>query len=142
MSNVVWIDFAGAWRRILTKEYEAEAMADPGFETDLERLFDHVDPAPDAATFARAVDARLDRLIRVRRWVYGLFGGVGALVASLQLAQWDVLGGLDRARRSAAIDLNNLQAVDVTPFVTPTLLWAALVLVTVGVYVTRLFQEE
>ena len=117
-------------------------MADPGFEMDLERLFDHVEPAPDAAIFARAVDARLDRLIRVRRWVYGLFGGVGALVASLQLAQWDLLGGLERVGRSVAGDLGKLQAVDLSPYATPTLLWTALVLVTVGVYVTRLFQEE
>lgn len=71
-------------------------MADPSFETDLERLFDSVEAAPDADRFARAVDARLDRLLRLRRWVYGVFGGAGALVAGWQITQWQGWDGLGR----------------------------------------------
>ena len=126
-------------------------MADPSFETNLERLFDTVEAAPDADRFARAVDARLDRLLRLRRWVYGVFGGAGALVAGWQITQWQGWAGLGRvfklgsqAAQGAASVVTSTAATAPPAWDTASVTWfcAALGAAALSLYLAMILREN
>ena len=128
MSNVVFFDFAGVFRRIhlqkpVRSEQGASMTADDAFEADLSAMFDETSEAPDAQAFVRDVEARLDRLQRTRRWLYGVLGTVGAAIGAAVLFGGQAAGALAKA------DLANPAPV--------LWLWAGVALVCGTAYVMR-----
>ena len=61
-------------------------MAKDAFENQLEALFADVPEAPDAAEFVIDFKARLDRELRRRRLILGVFGVLGAILAVTVIA--------------------------------------------------------
>lgn len=112
-------------------------MAD-AFEQDLILLLDEPRPLEGEDAFAAAIEARIERTWRIRRWGIGVAAaaGIGVTVASLWRAQLG-LGALERLSSSlAAASGAGLQADDLT--------WlAAAGLIALGaVILPRLFEES
>lgn len=115
----------------------APQMPEDAFEFDLEAMFAQAPAFADEDAFATRVEARLAKLRRTQRWVYGVAITAGALIAGLQLAQWQA------PWRLLTEFGDGLMSLEVTlPYVTPT----AAALATGGVllvaYVTQLLREE
>lgn len=115
----------------------APQMAEDAFETDLEAMFAQAPAFADEDAFAARIEARLANLRRTQRWVYGVAITAGALIAGLQLAQWQA------PWRLLAELGDNLMSLEVTmPNVTPMAAALATGGVLLAAYVTQLLREE
>jgi hypothetical protein len=124
-------------------------MADADFERRLERLFAGSAELGDADAFAARVVRRLDRVWTARRWLIGVAGGAGGVVAASQIIMSNVAERVVSAGDSAhALGVGLAQ-------ITPKAEWlggvagggiavwiaAGLAVVTMGFALSRVFQE-
>src|SRR5436190_23063310 len=93
MSNVVWINFADAWRRARPQP-GAAVMVEDGFELDVERLFAEAPAMADDEAFVAAVSARTARRRRMARAIHTTALAAGGLIAVLELSQPSLRPGL------------------------------------------------
>ncbi|CAN5151236.1 hypothetical protein BH11PSE2_BH11PSE2_04890 [soil metagenome] len=117
-------------------------MAETGFETDLEAMFDQAPAFSDDAVFARQVDGRLDKMLKTRRWVYGVCGSLGAAVAALELTQLDFTAGMQGFTTGVSGIASQAASIDMAPLASPAFLWSAAILIIVGAYLSVVLREQ
>lgn len=76
-------------------------MPEDSFENELERMFAQAPAFADEEMFAQRVGRRIERLQRLRRWLYGGAAAAGGLIAITQVAQWAARSGVGLVERAA-----------------------------------------
>jgi hypothetical protein len=124
-------------------------MAEAEFERRLERLFTGAPEFSDGEAFAARVERRLDRGWTARRWLIGVAGGAGGIIAASQIVMSNLAERVVSAGHSAR--LIGVGLTEITPrtewltgMVTGGVtVWiaAALAVVTMGFVLARVFQE-
>ena len=124
-------------------------MADPDFETRLQRLFAEAPDLADADGFARRIEARLDRSWTLRRILIGtagLGGGAIAVAQTVGAHLFDRVAGFSDASASAvsqsARTLSQLHLLSALP-IGGEVLWvgAGLALLAVVLMATRSLEN-
>jgi hypothetical protein len=82
-------------------------MAEPSFETQLQRLFAEAPAYPDAALFTARVQQRLDRGWALRRGMIGVAGVAGGLIAAGQFVSSHLVARASVASQDASIQVQD-----------------------------------
>ena len=83
-------------------------MSDPSLDQQVGRLFADAPAFADQAAFTAAVQSRLERNWVLRRLMIGLAGGIGGLIAAVQVVGADLVQRLASASQSAGLHAHDL----------------------------------